>query len=140
MMAGIPVGFSVFGVPRTQAALRRVSEDRKRPMTPDEARNLIRIALRALVMVRRATGIAGTCLSRSLALWTLLRRRGLETELVIGYRRNNGKIEGHAWLEFEGIPINEEAAIIATYTVATEPKAFDQWNLLDRGAGKVWWT
>jgi hypothetical protein len=78
-------------------------------------------------MVKRATGIEGTCLSRSFALWTLLRRRGLETQLQIGYRKKDGKFEGHAWLEYQGNPINEAPGVIATYTLAS-------------GTGKIWWT
>ena len=87
-------------------------------------------------MVKRATGLGGTCLSRSFALWALLRKRGVEAELVVGYRRGtgerSGKIEGHAWLEFEGGPINEEPAVARTYTTSIDLKAFDLWGLPGR--------
>jgi hypothetical protein len=78
-------------------------------------------------MVKRATGIEGTCLSRSFALWTLLRQRGIETQLQIGYRKQDGRFEGHAWLEYQGNPINEAPAVVSTYTLAS-------------GTGKIRWT
>jgi hypothetical protein len=79
-------------------------------------------------MVKRATGLGGTCLARSLALWALLRRRGVDAELKVGYRRKDGKIEGHAWLERSGVPINESAAVVDTYVVTPGPVAFDAWK------------
>jgi hypothetical protein len=79
-------------------------------------------------MVKRATGLGGMCLARSLTLWALLRRRGIETELRVGYRKRDGGIEGHAWLEYEGVSINEDAAEIETYIVAPQPVAFDAWR------------
>jgi hypothetical protein len=79
-------------------------------------------------MVKRATGLGGMCLARSLTLWTLLRRRGVEAELRVGYRKRDEKIEGHAWLEYEGVSINESAAIVETYTVSAGGVAFDAWR------------
>jgi hypothetical protein len=48
-----------------------------------------------------------TCLRRSLALQWLLSRRGLETRLQFGVRRENGNLQAHAWLEHEGQVIGE---------------------------------
>jgi hypothetical protein len=109
------------GVPRTQAALRGQKRgDAVEPLTT------IAAAKRALVRVKRATGIDGTCLSRSLALATMLQRRGISTELRVGYRRKDGIIEGHAWLEYAGKPINERPDVVATYTLASHSTAFDE--------------
>ncbi len=87
-------------------------------------------------MVKRATGLGGMCLARSLTLWTLLRRRGVETELRVGYRKRDEKIEGHAWLEYEGVSINEGAATIQTYTVSAGPVAFDAWRQIQSGLSR----
>jgi hypothetical protein len=61
----------------------------------------------AIVAGRRLVG--ARCLGRSLVLWALLRRRGIDAELLIGTR---GAIEGtlpaHAWVEVEGEPVNDE--------------------------------
>jgi len=121
----IAVAFRLAGVPRTQAALRKWSGS---VMAWPDARPCIPASLRAQKMVKRATGLGGMCLARSLTLWTLLRRRGIETELRIGYRKRDGKIEGHAWLEHDGAPVNDEAEVLRSYTVAASPVAFDAWR------------
>jgi Transglutaminase-like superfamily len=56
--------------------------------------------------VRHARG-ASTCLEKSLALWWLLRRQGIASELRIGARKTGGKFEAHAWVEREGVALSE---------------------------------
>ena len=48
-----------------------------------------------------------TCLRQSLALQWLLSRQGIQTELRFGVRREAGKLDAHAWLEYQGEPIGE---------------------------------
>jgi hypothetical protein len=62
---------------------------------------------------------------RSLSLWTLLLRRGLVTELRVGVRKRDGHIEGHAWIEYRGLPLNEDEKILQTYEVYERPVSFD---------------
>jgi hypothetical protein len=62
----------------------------------------------AVTAIRRAEHhglVAGTCLSRSLALRFLLARAGIQTDLKFGARREAGRFEAHAWLERGGLPI-----------------------------------
>src|SRR5580698_4701202 len=97
----ISLGFRVLGVPRTQALLRRwaLSGNAKTPAADAELE--IRNARRAQRVVKRTTGIAGSCLVRSLTIWTILLRRGLSTDLRVGFRKRGGRIEGHAWVEHD---------------------------------------
>ena len=91
----VPAGFRVFGVSRTQAYLRRWAMSwRAERQRPSEPRRTILAARRAQRAVKRSLGIEGACLSRSLTLWTLLLRRGVETELRVGIRKTDGKVEG----------------------------------------------
>ena len=46
-----------------------------------------------------------TCLPKALVLRTLLLRQGLAGELRIGVRIAGGRLEGHAWVEHEGVPL-----------------------------------
>jgi hypothetical protein len=135
LAAFIGIAFRLAGVPRTQACLRWWS-GRRAVQNTSEAQSWIHRSLRAQRMVKRATGLGGMCLARSLTLWTLLRRRGVETELRIGYRKQNGKIEGHAWLEDAGAPINESAAVAGTYIVQPGPVSFDAWRQIQ--IAKLW--
>jgi len=80
--------------PQSSAASRRRSIDpsfEKRAVDPAAA------AIRA-----------GTCLSKSLALQLLLRRRGVGSRLRLGIRRRHGaELLAHAWLETNGVAVGE---------------------------------
>jgi len=77
-----------------------------RRATPPAAKH---IAAAKRAVDRAANGLRiGTCLSRSLALQYLLRRRGIESRLRLGIRRHERPhLLAHAWLEAEGAPIGE---------------------------------
>lgn len=47
------------------------------------------------------------CLEQSLVLCWLLRRRGIGAEVRIGARKDDGRFEAHAWVEFEGTVLND---------------------------------
>jgi hypothetical protein len=47
------------------------------------------------------------CLAKSLTLWWLLGREGIASQLRIGIRKEGGKFEAHAWVELDGVALNE---------------------------------
>jgi hypothetical protein len=47
------------------------------------------------------------CLDRSLALWWLLGRQGIASSVRIGTRKTGGRFEAHAWVECDGVALNE---------------------------------
>jgi hypothetical protein len=70
-----------------------------------EAKEIVRGQLSAMIKARKKKLILGKCLARSLVLWWQLRRRGLSANVVIGVR-NKIDFRAHAWVEFEGVPLN----------------------------------
>lgn len=52
-----------------------------------------------------------SCLSRSMLLEWLLRRRGVTSELRIGVSLERGTLRAHAWVEVDGVPVNDEPDI-----------------------------
>jgi hypothetical protein len=50
------------------------------------------------------------CLEQALALQCLLRRRGIESELLLGV--TPFRFEAHAWVEWHGAPLNENGELI----------------------------
>ena len=48
-----------------------------------------------------------SCLEISLALWWLLARQGISSDLRVGIRKDGGKFEAHAWVECAGAALNE---------------------------------
>jgi hypothetical protein len=119
-------GIRLIGVPRTQRWLRKWAERHEEKAGSGGGEPVLVRVARAQRTVRRASGLDGTCLARSLSLWALLLKRGLTAEIRIGIRKNNGKIEGHAWVEYERIPVNELPDIALSYEPYGEPVCFDR--------------
>lgn len=127
----LPLSFRFTGVPKTQAWLRNWADAHGKDPVDAVPDAVISSALRAQRVVKRATGIGGSCLVRSLALWAILRRRGVHTGLRVGMRRSGEKIDGHAWLEIEGVPVNENETVIRAYSVHDGPISFDRTTRID---------
>ena len=51
------------------------------------------------------------CLEQSLVLCRLLARNGIESELRFGARKEEVRLEAHAWVECCGVPLNEAADV-----------------------------
>ena len=81
----------------------------KQNESPDPAtkRRLVSRALWAVDVASRRGLVAGTCLSRSLTLRDLLARRGIDTALRIGVSKELQRLSAHAWVEYEGEPLND---------------------------------
>ncbi|ANU07327.1 hypothetical protein A6F65_01018 [Paraurantiacibacter namhicola] len=74
----------------------------------DALRESRRIASHVHAIERRMPRLlAGNCLSRSLALSRTLVRAGIPHELVIGAAPEGEPFAAHAWVEHDGIPLNE---------------------------------
>jgi hypothetical protein len=67
----------------------------------------IKLTTRMVNTAVRQAWRASTCLEKSLALWWLLGRQGIACELRIGARKQGGKFEAHAWVERDGVAVNE---------------------------------
>ena len=94
------------GFRRTKALLERFLSVPHGPKTPDVQ---ARTALTSRMV--RAAGHYGighpNCLNLSLALWWLLARQGIASDLRVGVRKESEKLEAHAWVECGGLPLNE---------------------------------
>lgn len=50
----------------------------------------------------------GNCLAQSMALWLMLKNKGIETDLRFGMKKEKQKLLAHAWLEYQGSPLATE--------------------------------
>jgi len=112
--AGMPVfwlGLRVLGLPRFHASLQRrpVARSSSIPLADIQALGeLVNIAARYTLGPR-------TCLTRSLLLSWLLQRRGVKSQLRIGVRLAQGLLDAHAWVECEGLPVNDRPDVSAQF-------------------------
>ncbi len=60
----------------------------------------------------------GNCLERSLVAYRYLVRAHADPRLVIGFRRGDGGVLGHAWVLVDGQPLCDSPATVAEYQVA----------------------
>jgi hypothetical protein len=74
-------------------------------------------AIAAIVELAARRRLAqATCLRRSLVLWYLLRRQGIDSEIRLGIRKQDDRALGHAWVEIDGHIINDDSETIQHYT------------------------
>jgi hypothetical protein len=101
------LGLRALGLARFDAWLRSTQTVTHDAMTLREIRalaDLINIAARHSLF-------PATCLTRSLLLQWLLRRRGVPSQLRIGVRFSQGTLDAHAWVECVGTPVNDRPNI-----------------------------
>jgi hypothetical protein len=92
------------GLTRTAGVLAGYSQRQAVPADPADARPLGE----AVGLVAGRSLVGARCLGRSLVLWFLLRRRGVDAELVIGTEApRDGELPAHAWVEVAGEPVND---------------------------------
>ncbi len=131
------IGLRLFGFRRWKELIEKFS------LTPRVAQSLQvdlqqDVALRAVRAVRSAELHGPTnpnCLERSMTLWWLLRRDGIDGELHIGARMEGGRFEAHAWVELRGEVLNDGAEVHQHYARFDAPIAAAAGEL--KAAGKA---
>jgi hypothetical protein len=99
---------ALFGYRRTHAALSRLPGPRaSRFSSAAEASVRARSVARVVAIAAGRGPIRATCLRRSLLVWWLLGRDGIETQLKVGVNRASKGLQAHAWVEFMGRPLGE---------------------------------
>lgn len=117
---------SLFLLPTLALAMNRVGFKRLRgwleartspefvtptPETTERARQIAKM----VNLAARLSPYKANCLKRSLALWWLLRRRHIDSELKIGVRKGKNGLEAHAWVEIGGVILNDAPSFVRTF-------------------------
>jgi hypothetical protein len=61
------------------------------------------------------------CLPRSLVTLALLRHHGVPAELRIGVRPSPTGLRAHAWVERNGVPVNDTPEVVGQYAAFDRP-------------------
>ena len=59
--------------------------------------------------------LGGSCLDRSVVYWFCAHMWSVPTELRIGIQRTDDDIDAHAWVEHNGVVVNDDPAFVATF-------------------------
>jgi hypothetical protein len=119
----ISLSLRVRGFRSTQASLqKRMASAASSRYDPSDCAKAARTVLTARMVRSAAYRSLGTptCLEKSLVLWWLLGRHGIASSLRIGTRKTGGKFEAHAWVECEGVPLNEPEELHKHYAAFDE--------------------
>jgi Transglutaminase-like superfamily len=119
----ISLSLRLCGFRSTQASLKKhiTSAASKRHDSTDLAK-----AERTALIARMVRGAAdrsiggATCLERSLVLWWLLERQGIASSVRIGARKIGPKFEAHAWVECDGLALNDPEEVHEHYAAFDE--------------------
>ncbi len=104
------------GFPRTITALDSVPRPFSHATTsPAEA---VRWANEIDRVSQRPYG--ATCLDRSVFLWFAMRQRGLDGQIRIGVVFDDDRLDGHAWVELDGVVVNDDRNVAEQYVVFDE--------------------
>jgi Transglutaminase-like superfamily len=95
------------GFRATQAALQRLISSSKEEKDCSNAGERAKLTAHMVYAAEREGLVHPTCLALSLTLWWLLERQGIASHLRVGIRKENGKFEAHAWVERDGVALNE---------------------------------
>ncbi|MDH4096298.1 MAG: lasso peptide biosynthesis B2 protein [Betaproteobacteria bacterium] len=69
-----------------------------------------------------------TCLTRSLLLVRMLRERGAAAQLRIGVRLVGGALDAHAWVELDGVPVNDAPDVAEQFAPFGEMPSAEQFR------------
>ena len=99
-----------------QACLAACSE--VGPMAIQNTEVRLRARWYATAIERAARWYPGTarCLQQSLVLHRWMHRDGVETRLQIGVLRDHGTFGAHAWVELDGLILNDRARAVRPFT------------------------
>ena len=104
----VAAALSIFGFRRLHAAMASWPRPRSARFPTGQAASARTLSTAKAVAIAAGSGpVRATCLRRSLLLWWLLRREGIETVLRVGVNRESGTLHAHAWVEYLGRPLND---------------------------------
>lgn len=106
LLPPIALGVRLLGFERMRRLLHRSALPRHESNDPEARAETI---ARMVAIAARRGPFPASCLPRALATSWLLRREGIESALRVGVARDRKPFRAHAWVEFRGRPLGEDA-------------------------------
>ncbi|WP_204106266.1 MULTISPECIES: lasso peptide biosynthesis B2 protein [Spirulina sp. CCY15215] len=102
----VAIALPRLGLKSTQKILIKLPQTRYTVSDSEREKQVTQTAAMVKIAARYCQPFAN-CLKQSLILWQLLYLQRIESELRIGVRCDRGEFEAHAWVEYQGIALNE---------------------------------
>jgi hypothetical protein len=119
----VRMALRVFGFRRCHAALSWLTPGRMPPASDPLALDDVARLARLVRAAARHGMLNRNCLTESLAMWWLLRRRGLDSDIRIGVRKEGGGLDAHAWVEWAGMSLDEHRELSRSFRPLVRPTA-----------------
>ncbi len=110
VLVAVKLGLGTLGFGRFFALAGRLLRARAGADAPAA---VLRETVRRVALVAAFFPGRALCLEQSLALWLLLRRRGIEADLRLGVQPY--PFGAHAWVEHRGEPVNERPEFVGSF-------------------------
>lgn len=103
MIPLVSISIKLLGIKRTCHLMAYFGKPKSAGL--EDSLSNVKCLLKALRQGVEQTFWKGNCLSRSLVLYWMLKRRGISAEFYIGVK-TQPEFKAHAWVEHKGAPLN----------------------------------
>jgi hypothetical protein len=119
------IGLRLFGFRQCKKLIEKFSLPSRPPQSLQENVQIeaAQRAVRAVRSVELHGPTTPNCLERSMTLWWMLRRDGVDGELHIGARKEGEQLKAHAWVELGGQVLNDGPEVHQHYARFDAPIA-----------------
>lgn len=107
MLPFVSLSLKLRGLQATQATLKKILPTPFPGQKSDDESQRVALTAHMVNAADRHGLVHPSCLAKSLTLRWLLARQGIMSHLRIGIRKEVGTFEAHAWVEREGVALNE---------------------------------
>lgn len=101
--------YATFGVLKHVVPLHQLARWAWNERHRKRDQNAERRVIVAIARLRRWFGRDNDCLQSSLLLYHELSRLGADPTLAVGFRRQNHRVEGHAWVFVDGCAVPDQS-------------------------------
>ncbi len=96
------------GYKKTQQWLQKKLDDRPSPAPQlQDVNSQLEMTCRMVRAAERYSPGQASCLEESLLLWYLLQSQHISVSIRIGVRKQGERFEAHAWVEKDGVALNQ---------------------------------
>ena len=109
------LGLNLFGLKRTQQFMKYVTPSTPKTSQGKQEVQDCRMIARMVAVAANHSLYQACCLKKSLVLWWLLKRKGIEANLHIGVQKEGERLSAHSWVEINGNVLTDDENTIQDF-------------------------